>query len=222
MIVVDSDPFAKHKILPDSEIYELLESAQAGNDPARNRLIQHNYRLVKGLARRYALGLGVDEPDLISKGLEIVDRSITAYDVAQGVPFPSYLNKNVARGLSSLAQAERKKRMPVDRDQVGDDGSWLENITEDEKANQERQLFQKRLVAIMPRFLGGLVASGYLSHEYAEALGMKYGLDGKEHTNAEIDAYFGMANGWARATLSKCLADIRPKLKGKDLEDFLK
>ncbi|MBT3985647.1 sigma-70 family RNA polymerase sigma factor [archaeon] len=222
MITTDQDHFSRHPILPDSEVYSLLTSAQDGDGYARNRLIQCHYKLVKGLARRYALGLGVDEPDLISRGLEIVNRSITAYDGAQGVPFPSYLTKNVARGLSSLAKAERKKRMPVDRDQVGDDGSWLENITEDDSANQEMRLYQERLVAIMPRFLGNLVDSGLLAADYAEALSMRYGLDGKpQHTNAEIDAYFGMSKGWARVTLSRCLSEIGPKLEGKGLDDFL-
>ncbi len=221
MIVTSSDHFLRHPILEDRESYELLASAQAGDGPARNRLIQCNYRLVWSLARRYSLAMSVDEADLISRGLEIVDRSITAYDESIGVPFPSFLTKNVARGLSSLAKAEKIKRMPVDRDQVGDDGSWLENVTEDERADPERRLYQERLVAIMPMFLGKLVGSGYLTPEYAEALSMKYGLNGKYHSNAEIDAHFGRSDGWARVTLSRCLLELGKKLRGKNLDDFL-
>ena len=221
MLNVASDPFLRHPLLPDGEVYELIENAQTGDQLARNRLVQHHYRLVWGLAVRYGQAHKVDVADLISKGLEIVDRSITAYDSGRRVPFPSYLTKNVARGLSALAFAEKKGRLPIYRDQVGDGGSWLENVTEEENADQERSLFQKRLVDLMPKFLGKLVNSGYLIEEHAEALRMKYGLDGRYYTNDEIDTHFGMSRGWARVTISRCLSDLSKKLEGMGLEDFL-
>lgn len=108
---------------PDEMVRELIPRAQAGDEGARNALVEGNLRLVRALVGRFA-STGADLEDLYQIGciglLKAVDRFDLAYDVrfsTYAVPLilgeiRRYLRDDglirVSRSLKQTAQAARR------------------------------------------------------------------------------------------------------------------
>ena len=68
---------------------ELIKKAQAGDDDAKNMLIQQNYPLVKSVIRRYR-NKGVDYDDLFQLGCVGFVKAINNFDTSYKVKFSTY------------------------------------------------------------------------------------------------------------------------------------
>lgn len=80
---------SKYKILDSSEIAELINKAQAGDDIARETLITSNLRFVVSIAKQYQ-NRGIELSDLISEGVYGLAKSIDKFDIAKGTTFLTY------------------------------------------------------------------------------------------------------------------------------------
>jgi RNA polymerase sigma factor (sigma-70 family) len=73
----------------DPEAADLVRRAQAGDNRAREQLIDRLLPLVSSLARRFQTE-GLDQTDLIQEGIVGLLRALERYDPARGVPFSAY------------------------------------------------------------------------------------------------------------------------------------
>ncbi len=76
-------------LLPDEEVTELLNKAQAGNADARERLINCNLRLVFSLVQRFA-NRGYELEDLFQIGTIGLIKAIDKFDLTYNVKFSTY------------------------------------------------------------------------------------------------------------------------------------
>lgn len=72
-----------------AEELRLIAAARQGDEPARERLVRLNYRMVTWTARRYK-NSGVPQDDLVSEGMIGVLTAIGRFDAARGVRFDTY------------------------------------------------------------------------------------------------------------------------------------
>lgn len=80
---------AKLTVLKNDEIMTLLPQAQAGDEQARNRLIEGNLRLVLSVIQKFA-GRGESADDLFQVGCVGLIKAIDRFDMTQGVRFSTY------------------------------------------------------------------------------------------------------------------------------------
>lgn len=99
------------KILTAEEEKEL---AMKGTQEARNKLVEHNLRLVVSIAKRYRGYTEVSFGDLIQFGNEGVMNAARKFDVKKGCRFSTYatwwINQAIQRGMS---ETSRNIRVPV-------------------------------------------------------------------------------------------------------------
>jgi RNA polymerase primary sigma factor len=105
---------SRQPMLTQAEETSLAQSARAGNDAARERLVMSHLRLVVRLAFDYA-GLGLPVADLIGEGNLGLMRATALFDPAFGARFSTYATLWIKKHIRyALTRQSRLVRLPTD------------------------------------------------------------------------------------------------------------
>lgn len=83
-----------------------VAAMQAGDEAARQRLIEHNLRLVSHIVRKYTVP-GYTQDDLVSVGALGLIKAVNTYKPAAGSPLSAY----AARCIENAILSQRKKAL---------------------------------------------------------------------------------------------------------------
>ncbi len=87
---MDAEVHNKNKPrLKDSEIKELIQQSQSGNEEARNKIVENNLRLVWSVVQRF-MNRGYEPDDLFQIGCIGLLKSIDKFDLSYDVRFSTY------------------------------------------------------------------------------------------------------------------------------------
>ena len=104
---------SQYTLLTKEEEIELAKAAAKGNQAAKEKLINHNLRLVVSIAKRY-MGHGLPLLDLIQEGNLGLMKAVERYDVNKGFKFSTYATYWIKQAISrGLADQARNIRIPV-------------------------------------------------------------------------------------------------------------
>jgi len=103
----------KGKLLTHQQEIELSKRAKAGDEKARQRLIEKNLRLVISVAKKYR-GMGLPFEDLIQEGNIGLMKAIERFDADRGWRFSTYATWWVRQAVQrAVADKGRTIRVPV-------------------------------------------------------------------------------------------------------------
>ena len=123
--------------LPASEEQELAERAMNGDLEARNRLIEHNLRLVAHIIKKYYTS-AEDADDLISIGTIGLIKGVNTYSPGRGVRLATYASRCIENELLMYFRSLKKSSGDVslsealDTDAEGNSLSLIDVLAEDE------------------------------------------------------------------------------------------
>ena len=104
---------SRYKILECSEINELIEKAQQGDERAREKVVNANLRFVVTVAKQFQ-NRGLPLMDLISSGNEGLMKAVDKFDTKRGVTFLSYAIWWIRQSIyNSIYWQSKEIRLPM-------------------------------------------------------------------------------------------------------------
>ena len=96
------------KPLSKKEETELIEKMFNGDDRAKNRLIEHNLRLIVHIIKKYYSNYS-DQDDLISIGTIGLIKGINSFKPDKGVKLATYASRCIENAIHSLRLLQGRK-----------------------------------------------------------------------------------------------------------------
>lgn len=97
------------KALTAAEEKKYLEQMAAGDHHARQKLIEHNLRLVAHIAKKYYADEN-DRDDLVSIGTVGLIKAVDSFDPTKGIRLSSYASRCIENAILSQRNKRRLRR----------------------------------------------------------------------------------------------------------------
>ena len=188
-----------------------LERFAAGDQEARNVLIERNLRLVAHIVKKYYTQ-SADQEDLISIGTIGLIKGISSFDPSKGARLATYAARCIENEILMYFRAQKRQQNEVslsdsiDSDKDGDalqlmdivgvDDTMLEDLHDRESAALVQRLVQEKLTV-----------------REAEVIRLRYGLGGcLPLTQREVAALFGISRSYISRIEKKALEKLKVEL----------
>ncbi|MGI6254480.1 MAG: RNA polymerase sporulation sigma factor SigK [Acutalibacter sp.] len=125
------------RALSASQEREALERMAAGDRAARQKLIEHNLRLVAHIVKKYYAGQN-DQEDLISIGTIGLIKAIDTFDPGKGIRLSSYASRCIENEILMYFRSGKKSAQdvslnePIDTDKDGNALTILDTMAVDD------------------------------------------------------------------------------------------
>ncbi|MDD4802919.1 MAG: RNA polymerase sporulation sigma factor SigK [Syntrophomonas sp.] len=192
-----------------------LDQLQEGSNEARNKLIEHNLRLVAHIVKKYD-GSGEDLEDLISIGTIGLIKAIKTFNYDRGVRLATYaarcIENEVLMHLRNIKKLRQEVSIydPIGHDKEGNEISLIDILTADSEI----------LDIIEARMQGEKVKDkmDVLSEREREVIEMRYGiLNGLKETQRDIAKKLGISRSYVsrieKRAVNKLICEISPEVQ---------
>ena len=203
------------KPLPPEEEKKYLLLAKQGDEAAKEKLINHNLRLVVHIAKKYAGTMEND--DLISVGSIGLIKAVNTYEPDKGSHLATYTARCIENEILMLLRSNKKFRNDVSltdavgTDKDGNELSLIDLLFESEDgvfAAAERRIEAERLLKDMEKIL--------TPREY-KVICLRYGLKGGRcYAQREVACFLKISRSYISRIEKKALEKLRAQLKKED------
>jgi len=191
---VGSSDILPEPLSKDDEI-KYVESFLKGDNNARNKLIEHNLRLVVFLAKKYE-NTGVDLEDLVSIGTIGLIKGVNTYKLDKNIKLATYASRCIDNEiLMYLRKIKRKKTEISFEDSLSFDSDGNELHLEDVLGTEEDIVTKPLEDKLDKKILKEEVSK--LNKRDKEIIELRYGLNGKkELTQKEVAELLGISQSY--------------------------
>lgn len=199
------------KPLQPEEEAELVERMLAGDTLARDRLIEHNLRLVAHIAKKYAAAGESD--DLISIGSIGLIKAVHTFRPEAG-RLTTYASRCIENEIRMHLRANRKLRNTcsmsdsVSRDREGNEVQLCELLGTD------RDMVPDEVALRMDSATALKLIDRVLESREARVIRLRYGLeDGNFHPQHEVATILNISRSYVSRIEKKALAKLRARME---------
>ena len=195
----------------DEEI-EYVKLSMDGDQEARNKLIEHNLRLVVFLAKKYE-NTKVDLEDLVSIGTIGLIKGVNTYRLDKNIKLATYASRCIDNEILMYLRKTKKKRTEISfEDSLSFDADGNELHLED-VLGTEADIVTKGLEEELDRSLLYQEVSK-LEGRDKEIIEYRYGLNGKkELTQKEVALLMGISQSYISRIEKKVIHRLRSIIK---------
>ena len=208
----DSGSFPKP--LSKEEEAECLRLAAAGDLDARNKLVEHNLRLVAHIVKKYYTQADLQD-DLISIGTIGLIKAVNTFRPDKGIRLATYASRCIENEILMFFRSRKKLQGEVSlSDAIEGDGDGDELHLADVVGEEDTMLtdLQDRDDRILIRHLVAKV----LDEREADVIRRRYGLGGAEpETQREVAKRYGTSRSYVSRIEKKALEKLAEGLEGK-------
>ena len=196
------------KPLTREEEAAAVAAMRQGDKAARQRLIEHNLRLVSHIVHKYTVP-GYTQDDLVSVGALGLIKAVNTFKPESGSQLSTYAARCIENEVLMLLRASKKKRGevslsdPIGTDGEGNDISFIDILgtppgqVEDEVVRRISMARVRRLVKTLPK-------------KERLVIEMRYGLlDGVAHPQHEVAALLGISRSYVSRMEKRAVGLLR-------------
>ena len=198
--------------LTKEEEIHYVELVQQGDQKARNKLIEHNLRLVVFLAKKYE-NTKVDLEDLVSIGTIGLIKGVNTYRLDKNIKLATYASRCIDNEILMYLRKTKKKRTEISfEDSLSYDADGNELHLED-VLGTEKDIVTKGLEEELDRHLLYQEVSK-LEGRDKEIIEYRYGLNGKkELTQKEVANLLGISQSYISRIEKKVIKKLSSMIK---------
>ena len=194
--------------LKAKEESELLERTKKGDATAKNKLIEHNLRLVAHIVKKYYSSPD-EQDDLISIGTIGLIKGITSFDADKGIRLATYAARCIDNEILMYFRALKKTAQdvyisdPIDTDKDGNTLTLIDIIADDTDITEEIDI-KLKLQKLRK------IINHALDDREKTIICYRYGVGGcKELTQHEIADRLGISRSYVSRIEKAALTKLR-------------
>ncbi len=187
---------------------ECFEKMAAGDRAARNKLIEHNLRLVAHIVKKYAQA-PAEQDELISVGTIGLIKAVSSFDYTKGAKFATYASRCIENEILMNFRAAKKSagdiyiNEPVETDKDGNTMTLIDIIDDGVDIHEQVEL------TIRSKQLYRFLAS-CLDERETELIVYRYGLyGGAPHTQNETADKLGISRSYVSRIEKRAIQKLR-------------
>ena len=198
------------KPLSEKQEKEYLERAANGDNEARNKLVEHNLRLVAHIIKKY-YGVQTEQDDLVSIGTIGLIKAINTFKPDKNIRLSSYASRCIENEILMHFRSVKKSAQDVslnetiDTDKDGNPLTLLDIMAVDDTIldDLDRKLNSRKLGQFIREELSGREKTVIL---------LRYGLGGTEPlTQKEIAKQLGISRSYVSRIETKALKKLKKR-----------
>lgn len=204
--VTGGNTFLKPLSPQEEDMY--IKKCRNGDADAKNKLIEHNLRLVAHIAKKYSLK-GYDSDDIISIGTIGLIKGVSSYNPEKKVSLATYAARCIENEILMTFRRNKKNQSEVLlQDTVGTDSDGKEMSLLDKVATEDESVFEEVNLRLQISQLYREMKK-VLSQREKRILEMRYGLCGAEAlTQKEISAMMGISRSYVSRLEKKAMKKL--------------
>ncbi len=198
------------KPLSEKQEKEYLERAANGDNEARNKLVEHNLRLVAHIIKKY-YGVQTEQDDLVSIGTIGLIKAINTFKPDKNIRLSSYASRCIENEILMHFRSVKKSAQDVslnetiDTDKDGNPLTLMDIMAVDDTIldDLDRKLNSRKL---------GQFIREELSDREKTVILLRYGLGGTEPlTQKEIAKQLGISRSYVSRIETKALKKLKKR-----------
>lgn len=207
---IKSESYPRKLTLEEEKQY-LLEYATTKDPNARNKLIEHNLRLVAHIAKKYE-NTSEDKDDILSIGILGLMKAVDSYQISANNKLATYAARCIENEILMTLRANKNKRnvihlqSPIATDKDGNEMELLDFL-EDKDVDLYKSYENKKLQENLNKALTTLN-----SREY-DIISRRYGLNRPVQTQKEIASEMKISRSYVSRIEKRALLKLYFLLK---------
>lgn len=197
------------KPLSTKEETDYLRRCKEGDKDARDKLIEHNLRLVAHIVKKYNM-IDKETDDLISIGTIGLIKAIDTFDGEKGIRLATYASRCIDNELLMMLRSGKRLAKevylydPIGSDREGNEINLLD-IIEDAEVDIVENIVLEDDIKKLYQIIGKV-----LTDREREIICLRYGLSNrKEVTQREIAGMLGISRSYVSRIEKKALKKLR-------------
>jgi len=198
--------------LEKEEEIELLINAEQGDMNARNKLIEHNLRLVVFIAKKYESPLETLE-DLVSIGTIGLIKGINTYKIDKNIRLATYASRCISNEILMYLRKNKKRVYDISFEEAlsfDAEGNelHLEDIISETEDSTYKEYEKKTDIELLKDYLTNL------NERDRQIMVMRYGLyNTQEYTQKEVAELLGISQSYISRIEKKIIRKLRLHLE---------
>ena len=194
--------------LSKEEEEQLVIRCNNGDEEAKNKLIEHNLRLVVFLAKKYE-NAKENLEDLVSIGTIGLIKGVKTYKLDKNIKLATYASRCIDNEILMFLRKNKRRKVEVsfeDSINLDSDGNelHLEDVLGTEDNIVEKEYEDKIDKDILLKEIENL------PERDKEILSLRYGLNGKEeYTQKEVADMLGISQSYISRIEKKCIKKLK-------------
>ncbi len=198
--------------LEKKEELSLLIQMQNGSEEARDKLIEHNLRLVVFLAKKYESS-GYDIEDLVSIGSIGLIKGINTYKIDKNIKLATYASRCIANEILMFLRKNKKRKTEISfEDALNYDSEGNELHLEDILGTEEDIVIKEFENSMDKKLLAQEINK--LDPRDKQIMILRYGLNNtEEFTQKEVAEILGISQSYISRIEKKVIKNLKSLLK---------
>ncbi len=193
---------------------EYLEAMKKGDEKAKEKLIEHNLRLVAHIIKKY-YSLESESDELISVGTVGLIKAINTFDASKGVRLATYASRCIDNEILMYFRNQKKTSLdisldePIETDSEGNPLTLIDIIATDDTIVDELSL--KYNVKNLIKYITELK-----DERERNLIILRYGLNGSHpKTQNEIAHMYGISRSYVSRLETRILKKLRKRFENE-------